>query len=195
MRRVVSGLKCVAHVPSSIPEYFALFGLEPRFSIDAAGLTNAYREVLSRVHPDRHAGAGASERRAAMQLASHANEAYRILKSDVARAAYLCRCHGAPLEGPNAAPPEASFLERQMRWHEALETARKAGDANAIVALSEEVEQQHSNLLGRIAQFIDVNHDFTGAAQAVRALMFLEKIHAEIDRALADRDETAAAQK
>jgi len=192
LRRVVSSVKCVAHVFSSIPEYFALFGLEPRFAIDTVGLTNAYREVLSRVHPDRYAGAGASDRRVAMQLASHANEAYRILKSDSARAAYLCRSNGVALEGPTAAVPAASFLERQMRWHEALDVAHKASDASAVAEVAREVAQQHRELLSRIAQLIDERKDYEGAAEAVRSLMFLEKIQAEIDRVTAHRDQTTA---
>lgn len=195
MRRIVSGLKCVAQVFSSIPEYFSLFGLEPRFAIDAVALTNAYREVLSHVHPDRHAGASATERRVAMQLASHANEAYRTLKSDSGRAAYLCRSNGVALEGPGATVPNASFLERQMRWHEALETAHKAHDATAIAELSREVAQQHEELLGRIAQLLDEKKDYESAAEAVRLLLFLEKMQTEIERAFADHSETAAAQK
>ena len=195
MRRIVSGLKCVVHVFSSIPEYFSFFGLEPRFAIDPAALTSAYREVLSRVHPDRHAGASAAERRVAMQLTSHANEAYRTLKSDSARAAYLCRSNGVALEGPNAAIPAASFLERQMRWHEVLETAHKIHDTVAIAELSREVAHQHNELLARVAQLLDENKDYAGAAEAVRSLLFLEKIQTEIEHASADHDQTAAAQK
>jgi molecular chaperone HscB len=182
-------------VSSSIPEYFALFGFEPRFAIDADGLTRAYREVLSRVHPDRHAGAGAGERRAAMQLASHANEAYRILKSDCARAAYLCRSKGVALDGPGAAPLAASFLEQQMRWRETLEAASRAHDSAAIAQLSREVADARSQLLIRIAQLLDERADYAGAGVAVRCLMFLEKLGAEIEHAVHDRDLSAAAGK
>jgi len=180
---------------SSIPEYFSLFGLEPRFTIDPLALTNAYREVLSRVHPDRHAGASATERRVAMQLASHANEAYRTLKSDSARAAYLCRSNGVAPDGPGAAIPNASFLERQMRWHEVLEMAHKGHDTVAIADLAREVAHQHKELLARIAHLLDEKKDFTGAAEAVRSLLFLEKMQADIERAVAEQNETAAAQK
>jgi len=182
-------------VSSSIPEYFALFGFEPRFAIDLDGLTRAYREVLSRVHPDRHAGAGASERRAAMQLASHANEAYRILKSDSSRAAYLCRTNGIALDGPEAAPLAASFLERQMRWHEILEAASAAHDSAATAELLREVADARNQLLTRIAQLLDERADYAGAGIAVRSLMFLDKLAAEIDRATADREEAAPSRK
>jgi molecular chaperone HscB len=179
-------------VSSSIPEYFALFGLEPRFAIDPDGLTRAYREVLSQVHPDRHAGAGAAERRAAMQLASHANEAYRTLKSDSGRAAYLCRSNGIALDGPGAAPLAASFLERQMHWHETLEAANAAHDVAAIAELSRDVAQARSQLLTAIARLLDERADYAEAGGAVRSLLFLDKLAAEIDRAVADREESAA---
>lgn len=127
-----------------------------------------------------------------MQLASHANEAYRVLSSDCSRAAYLCRSHGVAPDGPDAAPPSASLLEQQMHWHEALEAALKSGDAAAITQLSKEVAHQRNELLSRIAQLLDVSADYRGAAQAVRSLMFLEKMAAEVDRAAADREATAA---
>jgi molecular chaperone HscB len=180
-------------VSSSIPEYFALFGLEPRFAIDLARLSRAYREVLSQVHPDRHAGAGAGERRAAMQLASHANEAYEVLKSDCARAAYLCRSRGTAIEGADAAPLAPAFLEQQMHWREALEAAREGNDAGAVAALARTVAGQRTELVARLARLLDATGDTAAAAAAVRALMFVEKLLAEIDRYGADRDETMTA--
>jgi molecular chaperone HscB len=47
--------------------HFELFGLAPAFAVDAAALDRAYREIQSRVHPDRFAHAGDAERRASMQ--------------------------------------------------------------------------------------------------------------------------------
>lgn len=177
----------------SIPEYFALFGLEPRFAIDTDRLTRAYREVLSQVHPDRHASAGAGERRAAMQLASHANEAYETLKSDCSRAAYLCRSRGVALEGAAAVALAPAFLEQQMHWRETLEAAQRTNDLPAIGSLSREVSGQRTQLVQRIAYLLDDAGDSAGAGVAVRCLMFLDKLLAEISRFVADRDEAIAA--
>lgn len=128
-----------------------------------------------------------------MQLASHANEAYRILKSDCARAAYLCRSHGVALDGPGAVPLAASFLEQQMRWRETLEAASGARDGAAIARLRSEVEAARSQLLTRIAQLLDESADYAAAGVAVRSLMFVDKLSAEIERADPDRDVSAAA--
>lgn len=177
---------------SSFPEYFALFGIAPRFAIDPQQLTVAYREVLSQVHPDRFAGAGAAERRAAMQMASHANEAYEVLRSDSARAAYLCRRHGLTVDGAGAVPLPPAFLERQMDWHERLDAARIAADGAAIGRLAAEVAQERAAILARIARDLDVAADHVSAAAATRALMFLDKLGTDIARVAAEHDDAPA---
>jgi molecular chaperone HscB len=179
-------------VSALFPEYFALFGIAPRFGIDPDQLSRAYREVLSQVHPDRFAGAGPAERRAAMQMASHANEAYLVLRSDSARAAYLCARAGHAVDAAGAAPLPAAFLERQMLWHEQLEHAGAVQDPQAIADLQRDVAEQRAASLRRIAQAIDEQADYPAAATAVRELQFLEKLALDIERLATDRSDAAA---
>jgi len=169
-------------VPASIPEYFDLFGLQPRFGIDLQRLAQSYREVLSRVHPDRFATAGAAERRAAMQISSHANEAYEVLRSDSARAAYLCGRAGAVVDGPAAPPLAPQFLEQQMELREALEQAQERGDAAALAAMAGSLAAERAAVVQRIALLLDEQNDAHAAAAATRALQFLDKLGAEIAR-------------
>jgi molecular chaperone HscB len=63
--------------------HFQLFGLPLTFGIDLARLEQGYRDLQSRVHPDRHAAGSEAERRVAMQWATRANEAYRTLRDPV----------------------------------------------------------------------------------------------------------------
>jgi molecular chaperone HscB len=171
-------------VSASIPEYFSLFGLEPRYAIDLPALTRAYDEVLALVHPDRHVRASAGERRAAMQLASHANEAYRILRADATRAAYLCARHGIDVDGPGAAPLAPEQLERQMAWREELDDAVQGGGREIAERVAAEAGEARAGTLRRIERLIDGEADFAGAAGEVRTLMFLDKLLAECDRVL-----------
>jgi len=180
-------------VSSKIPEYFSLFALEPQFAIDPDRLQRAYREVLSQVHPDRYVSAGAGERRAALQMASHANEAYEVLRSDVARAAYLCTQRGVVVEGAGAAALPLSFLEQQMQWRETLEDARATHDAPALQRLADEVAVCRTRLLVDIASQLDERADAPAAAASVRSLMFVEKLQSELARALAPREPAAGA--
>ena len=73
----------------------------------------------------------------------------------------------------------ATFLMQQMAWREALEDAD--GTA-AIDALEDEVEQARTAALGRVGALLDEQQDWAGAAQQVRALMFLARFAQDVDR-------------
>jgi len=60
--------------------HFELFNLPQQFAVDAGALDSAYRDVQSRVHPDKFVNATDAEKRVAMQWATRANEAYQTLK-------------------------------------------------------------------------------------------------------------------
>jgi molecular chaperone HscB len=47
--------------------HFELFGLSAAFGLETEALEHSYREIQSRVHPDRFAHAGDAERRASLQ--------------------------------------------------------------------------------------------------------------------------------
>ena len=158
--------------------HFELFGLVPAFALDVARLESAYRDIQSKVHPDRFAHAGDAERRAAMQMTTRVNEAYRTLKSPVQRARYLLEMNGvdAGFETNTAMPPE--FLMQQMELREALETAR---DVDALGLLEKRIFQEKEAIEARIARCIDGERDFAAAAGLVRKLMFLDRLDEEVN--------------
>ena len=170
-------------------DHFALFDLSPRFAIDEAALEQAYLRVQSQVHPDRFAAAGAAERRVAMQWAVRANEAFRTLRSPVARAAYLCERNGQPIEAESNTSMPAEFLMQQMQWREELDEAR-AGDAASARALAQQVEARRRQTLARVAEALDEQHDYAAAAAAVRELHFIDRFRDELS-AFLDRDAAA----
>lgn len=161
-------------------DHFALFGLPAQFALDEAQLEQAYRRVQAQVHPDRFAAAGATERRIAMQWATRANEAFRTLRSPVARAAYLCERHGTPIEAESNTAMPAEFLHHQMQWREELDDARLAGGDKAARALANEVETRREQVLARVAQAIDERHDYAAAAAGVRELHFIDRFRDEL---------------
>lgn len=160
--------------------YFELFGLVPAFALDVERLEAAYREIQSKVHPDRFVHAGDAERRASMQMTTRVNEAYRTLKSPVQRAKYLLELNGVDVgfETNTAMPRE--FLMQQMEIRERLEEAR---DTVALDLLQKDLEVQARNIENRIEEEIDGKQDFTAARELVRKLMFLERFGEDIDAA------------
>ncbi|MDH5221361.1 MAG: Fe-S protein assembly co-chaperone HscB [Betaproteobacteria bacterium] len=158
--------------------HFELFGLAPAFAVDAAALDRAYREIQSRVHPDRFAHAGDAERRASMQWTTRVNEAYRTLKSPVQRAKYLLELNGVDVGFETNTQMPGDFLLRQL---ELRETLAGANQPEALDALLAEVRREQRLLVQGIAQLIDDSKDYAAAAGEVRKLMFLDKLAAEID--------------
>ncbi|HUN69589.1 MAG TPA: Fe-S protein assembly co-chaperone HscB [Burkholderiales bacterium] len=160
--------------------HFELLGLAPAFALEPAQLDRAYRDIQSRIHPDRFAHAGESERRASMQWATQVNEAYRTLKSPVQRAKYLLALNGVDVafETNTAMPPD--FLVEQMELRENLESAR---DVDSLDLLKADLLNQKRTLEAKIAECIDGRHDYRSASDLVRKLMFLEKFGEDIGAA------------
>lgn len=163
--------------------HFELFGLAPAYALDAEALERAYREVQSRVHPDRFAQAADAERRASMQWSTRANEAYRMLKDPVQRARYLLELHGVDTAFETDTAMPAEFLGRQIELREALEEAREKKDAAALDGMKAELAQSACALEKEIARRIDGAGDYAGAAGKVRELQFLKRLAEEIDQA------------
>ncbi len=94
---------------------FTLLGLPRRFALDESALGARWRELQSRVHPDRFAAEGGTAQRLAMQWAVRINEAHRRLKEPLARATYLCELAGHPLQAADAEAVASDVLTRQMQ--------------------------------------------------------------------------------
>jgi molecular chaperone HscB len=168
-----------------LKNHFELFGLNPVYALDLEHLDRAYRDIQSKVHPDRYANAGDAERRASMQMTTQVNEAYRTLKSPVQRGKYLLALHGVDVafESNTAMPRE--FLMEQMELRERLEAAR---DTATLALLQKELAVETKALEVRIGEKIDVRHDHSGASDLVRKLMFLDRLGEEIGAAYESLD-------
>lgn len=166
--------------------HFELFGLEPAYALDGAALEQAYRDIQSRIHPDRFAHAGDAERRASMQWTTRVNEAFRVLKDPVQRAKYLLELKGVDVafETNTLMPPD--FLMRQLELREALELAAAERDAGALERLRAALRRERRELETELADRIDAARDYAAAADLARKLMFLGKLDSEIDAAHAE---------
>lgn len=159
--------------------YFQLFGLPAQFAIDSEVLDATWRRLAAQVHPDRFATAGAAERRVAMQWASTINDAYRILKSPIDRARYLCEQAGCDLQTERNTSMNPGFLMRQMEWRELLDEVRESGNAATADQLSSDIQAHRLQTQQLVAGLIDEQHNFDAASGKVREWMFIEKLLAE----------------
>jgi molecular chaperone HscB len=162
---------------------FTLLGLPRTFALERAPLDAAWKALQARVHPDRFAAEGAASQRVAMQWAVRVNEAHQRLKDPLKRAAYLCELAGVPVNAENNTAMPGAFLMQQMQWREALEEASSAAD---VEALQGDVLTDRKARIARVTELLDGNPpaDAAGAAQEVRALMFIDRLLEEVDARL-----------
>ena len=165
-------------------DHFALFGLARGFRLDQSDLDSRYRDVQAQVHPDRFVNAGEAERRLSMQWATQVNEAYRTLKKPLLRAHYLLRLAGAETDHESNTAMSPAFLMEQMEWREAVAEARAAGEHHELEKLMQLLEKHGGEIRAEIERDLDAKKDYAAAADAVRRLMFVEKLEHEIQDAL-----------
>jgi molecular chaperone HscB len=90
------------------PNYFALFSLQRHLHIDLAALEKSFYAQSRRLHPDRFAAKPEAEQQAALAASSHLNDAYRTLRSPIARTEYLLALEGIQLEEQSRAATDAA---------------------------------------------------------------------------------------
>jgi molecular chaperone HscB len=171
--------------------HFELLGLPVSYSVDPGRLEQGYRDLQSRVHPDRFASGSDAERRVAMQWATRANEAYRTLRDPLGRARYLLQLKGFDTgEETNTSMP-ADFLMQQMEWRESVAAATASGDGAALARLQDEIASDRGPMLELLARALDRDSNYDAGCSLVRKLRFLDKLEEEIDEALESLHEAA----
>ena len=165
-------------------DYFALFGLPPRYRFDPAALDVAYHALQREVHPDRYATAGETDRRMALQSSARVNEAYRALKDPVARAQYLLSLRGidALAETDTALPLE--FLQRELERREAMDAVQAGADRGGLGVLLAAVRADAAVLEATLADNLEAQA-WNAARDAVRELRFLTKVADDLEAAIA----------
>ena len=158
---------------------FELFGLERQFALDRASLDTRWKDLQRQAHPDKFSAQGAAAQRIAMQWSVRINEAYQRLKDPMARAAYLCELHGAPIEAHSNTAMPVDFLMHQVEWHEALDDAASVNDLDS---LSLQVQSTRQQLLQQCEDTLDLRPDYPAAVASVRALMFIEKFSRDLNQ-------------
>ncbi|MCC6590329.1 MAG: Fe-S protein assembly co-chaperone HscB [Bryobacterales bacterium] len=91
-------------------EYYEIFEVEPKLSLDAADLQRRFYSLSRKYHPDRNPQA--------LDKSALLNDAFRTLRDPVSRAEYVVEHHGLGLNA-NDIPPE--LLEEVFEFNMALE--------------------------------------------------------------------------
>ena len=157
---------------------FELFNLPLTFAQDRVAIDARWKDLQREAHPDKFSAQGAAAQRIAMQWSVRINEAYQRLKDPVRRAAYLCELHQAPINAENNTAMPTAFLMQQMELREELDEAKTDDDLDKISLQANKILREQ---LQKVEHLLDQAKDYTEAAQAVRALMFIERFSQDIE--------------
>ncbi len=131
--------QCVKVQPLGVwSDFFSLFGLPRKLSIDPGDLQCRFYDRSRKFHPDFFQQTGAEEQSVSLENSALVNAAYRTLRDPISRVEYLIRLEeGAAREIRAKAP--ADLLEKMLEVQEALEDAKASGlDGEARSRLEEE---------------------------------------------------------
>jgi molecular chaperone HscB len=127
------------------PDYFELFGLEPKLTIDIPDLEQRFYSLSRKLHPDRFLRATPAERARAEEATATLNDGYRTLRNPLSRAGYVLARTGPADADSKQVPPE--LLHEVFALNESLEELRE-GDAS----MRPQVEAARAHFLALLAE-------------------------------------------
>jgi molecular chaperone HscB len=113
-----------------VTDYFTVFGLPRKLTVDADALQRRFYELSREHHPDFHQGTDAARQAEALARSALVNRAYRALRDPLPRVEYLIALEeGREVREGASEKPKAprELLQEMLEVQEALEEARAAG--------------------------------------------------------------------
>ena len=134
-------------------DYFAVFGLPRKLSIDISLLEQKFLQLSWKLHPDNFVNASEPERELSLKKSSELNDAYRALRDSLARVEHLLEIEGERKEGQTKqqAPPE--LLEEVFELNESLDELRQAKESGGnLIELKGRLESAETNFQGKLVE-------------------------------------------
>ena len=124
---------CSKIQPPPGADYYSVFSLEPRLTLDLGMLEHQFHKLSRKLHPDRFARATSEEKEWSLADTALLNDAYRTLRDPIRRTEYLLKLHGAEIgeehSGKGRTDPSrvpADLLEEVFDLNMQLEEMRAA---------------------------------------------------------------------
>ena len=194
-------------------DYFEVFGLPRKLSLDLQELQGRFYDLSRRHHPDFHQTADAQAQAAALEASALVNRAYRTLRDPISRVEYLIALEeGREIREETSAKPRPpmDLLEEMLEVQEALEEAKSEGlTAEAAARLRAERERLEARQRAEETAVIDGAVEWDDAVDrlADRALLldrfkqrlaaraYLRTVIGDVSQALGEDVETHVAHR
>lgn len=159
--------------------YFALFDIDERYTLNAEILEQRYRVLQRLTHPDKYASATEQEQRIYLQKNAEINDAFHVLSDDVARGEHLLAIREVELPSEQETIGDTDFLIEQMELREAL---AMASNEQELEGLNRQVADILADYTDRITLLLNKNtgKDNHEAGLELSKLKFIKKLASEI---------------
>lgn len=163
-------------------DFFAFLGLPVAFDLDPEALENNYRTLQKTLHPDKFSMSAEQERRMAVQLTAHLNEAHATLNNPMRRGRYLLAMQSIDTNEETDTVMPTEFLMEQMEIREQLEELDSVDDPwTKLDELAEMIEKKINDRVQGLSKAF-ATKGFQDARGIVREMQFLHKIQDEIEQ-------------
>lgn len=115
----------IIQMPPRKVTYFELMGSPTSFDIDTRQLTQCYKELQWKLHPDKFSDLSKKEQSLSEEQSSLVNEAYQTLLKPLTRGLYLLNLNGIPITEDEASSTDTKFLALVMDKYEEISSSEK----------------------------------------------------------------------
>jgi molecular chaperone HscB len=196
-----------------VTDYFEVFGLPRKLSLDLQELQRRFYDLSRRHHPDFHQTADAEAQAAVLEASALVNRAYRTLRDPISRVEYLIALEeGREIREETSAKPRPpmDLLEEMLEVQEALEEAKSGGlTAEVAARLRAERERLEARWRAEETAVIDGAAEWDGAVdrladraplldrfkQRLAARAYLRTVIDDLSQALGEDVETHVAHR
>ena len=146
---------CLNRPPEGAGDYFAVFALPHKLTIDVPALEKQFYKLSRKLHPDLHAQASVEQQADMLAQSSQLNDAYRTLKNPVARVEYLLELIGVRINENNAAKKTDAPRVPADLLEEVFELNMQIEEMRANKKMGEDDPQLRADLEKARTQFTD----------------------------------------
>jgi molecular chaperone HscB len=173
---------------SASEDYFSLFDLPRRLTLDTSDLQTRFYSLSRQWHPDRFAKQGASEQQKALDATAMLNDGYRVLRDPIKRAEYLLSQEGFDIgeQRSKDVPPE--LLEEVFELNMLLEETPERTELETARDRFQKMQDQTDTELQSMFERYDASED-RSVLQSIRGVLnrrrYIQNLVRDVEKSLA----------
>lgn len=133
------------------PNYFDLFQIDQKFSVDLQKLHVNFRNLQAVVHPDKYSNHSHEEQKSSADWSSLLNKAYTTLQHPIKRGEYMLRVQNVEIPEKNETVNPEFLMEMMERNEEVAELQTQS----AIEDYTEVLQKEFKGLCDKLADELD----------------------------------------